>query len=326
MASLAVEHLLDGAFDDVERHGLTLAVVAMGSDGTVLAERYGPTAGPDETLISWSMAKSFTHLAAGVAGVDPSQAALFGPWDDGRARRYHRRGPAAHPRRSGLERGLRGGRRLRRDRDAVRFRCRRRGGLRRARAAEVPHDTRWRYSSGTTNLLADVVRRTAGVPRGDAWRRWLVDEVCRPAGIRAADPRLDASGSFVASSYLYATATDFARFGLVYLHQGDGLVDPAWVAEARRPTEGVDEPGRGYGAQWWLWPDHPDWLGAHGYETQRTLVAYDRDLVVVRLGKTPEEVGGDHVDAWLVELIDPAVEGPGPDRIRSRARSSRGTR
>ena len=172
------------------------------------------------------------------------------------------------------------------------------------RAAEVPHDTRWRYSSGTTNLLADVVRRTAGVERGDPWRRWLIEEVCRPAGIRSADPRLDTSGSFVASSYLYATASDFARLGLVYLHQGDGLVDPAWVADARRPTDGVDEPGRGYGAQWWLWPDHPDWLGAHGYETQRTLVAYDRDLVVVRLGKTPETVGGDHVDAWLVELID----------------------
>ena len=304
MASRAVEHLLDVAFDDVERHGLTLAVVAMGTDGTVLAERYGPTAGPDETLISWSMAKSFTHLAAGVAGVDPSQAELFDAWtDDARAAisvedlMRMRDGLAWNEDYvdagasdviemlfgSGAD-------------DVVGFAA--------DRAAEVPHDTRWRYSSGTTNLLADVVRRTAGATRGDAWREWLIEEVCRPAGIRSADPRLDASGSFVASSYLYATATDFARFGLVYLHQGDGLVDPAWVADARRPTDGVDEPGRGYGAQWWLWPDHPDWLGAHGYETQRTLVAYDRDLVVVRLGKTPEEVGGDHVDAWLVELID----------------------
>ncbi len=304
MASGAVEHLLDVAFDDVERHGLTLAVLAMGTDGTVLAERYGPTAGPDVTLISWSMAKSFTHLAAGVAGVDPARAQLFDAWRDD---------PRAAITIDDLLR-MRDGLAWNEDYvdaggsdviemlfgsggdDVVAYAA--------DRAAQVPHDTRWQYSSGTTNLLADVVRRTVGVARGDDWRRWLIDEVCRPAGIHSADPRLDAAGSFVASSYLYATASDFARFGLVYLHQGDGLVGPDWVAEARRPTDGVGEPGRGYGAQWWLWPDHPHWLGAHGYETQRTLVVYDRDLVVVRLGKTPEAVGDDHVDAWLVDLVD----------------------
>jgi CubicO group peptidase (beta-lactamase class C family) len=304
MASVAVEHLLDVAFDDVEHQGLTLAVVAMGTDGTVLAERYGPTAGPDETLISWSMAKSFTHLAAGVAGVDPGRDGLFDAWSDD---------PRAAITIDDLLR-MRDGLVWNEDyvdaggSDVIEMLFGSGGddvvGYAADRAAEVPHDTRWRYSSGTTNLLADVVRRTVGVERGDDWRRWLIEAVCRPAGIRSADPRLDAAGSFVASSYLYATACDFARFGLVYLHQGDGLVGPDWVAEARRPTDGVDEPDRGYGAQWWLWPDHPDWLGAHGYETQRTLVAYDRDLVVVRLGKTPEELGDAHVDAWLVDLVD----------------------
>ena len=304
MADPTVEHLLDVAFDDVEHHGMTLAVVALAGDGRVLAERYGPTAGPDVTLISWSMAKSFTHLAAGVAGVDPATSGLFEAWADDE--REAIRVEDLLRMRDGLawnEDYVDAG-----GSDVIEMLFGAGAddvvGFAAARPAEVAPDTRWRYSSGTSNLLADVVRRAAGVDRGDAWRAWLVEQVCRPAGLISADPRLDASGSFVASSYLYATALDFARFGLVYLHDGDGLVDPAWVAEARRPTPGVDEPGRGYGDQWWLWPDHPDWLGAHGYETQRTLVAYDRDLVVVRLGKTPEEVGGDHVDAWLEELID----------------------
>jgi len=304
MTSPAVERLLDVAFEDQARHGLTLALVAMGGDGSILAQRYGPTAGPDVSLISWSMAKSFTHLAAGVAGLDPTRSNLFDDWS-GDARSAI---TAEHLLRmsdglkwnedyedagvsdviemlfgSGAD-------------DVVAFAA--------DRDPEFAPDTRWRYSSGTTNLLADVVRRTVGVERGDAWRQWLIDRVAIPAGMASADPRLDASGSFVASSYLYATAADFARFGLVYLHDGAGLIDPAWVAHARRPTEGVDEPGMGYGAQWWLWPEHPDRLGALGYETQRTVVAYDRDLVVVRLGKTPEELGGDHVDAWLIELID----------------------
>jgi CubicO group peptidase (beta-lactamase class C family) len=304
MTSPAVEHLLDVAFEDQAHQGLTLAVVAMGADGSILAERYGPTAGPDVTLISWSMAKSFTHLAAGVSGLDPRRSSLFDHWsDDARSTIT-----AEHLLR------MRDGLRWNEDYvdagvsdviemlfgsgadDVVAFAA--------ARDAEFAPDTRWRYSSGTTNLLADVVRRTAGVERGEPWRQWLIDQVAIPAGMASADPRLDASGSFVASSYLYATAADFARLGLVYLHDGAGLIDPAWVAHARRPTPGVDEPGMGYGAQWWLWPEHPDRLGALGYETQRTVVAYDRDLVVVRLGKTPDELGGDHVDAWLVELID----------------------
>lgn len=299
----AVEHLLDVGFADSEHMGVTLAVVVMGSDGSVRAERYGPTAGPDTSLISWSMAKSFMHLAAGVAGVDPTAHDLFAAWADD-------------------------------ERAAIRLEdlLRMRDGLAWVedyvdgdvsdvikmlfgpgqqdvvayvvdRPAEVAPDTRWRYSSGSSNLIADVVRRAVGATRGEEWRDWLVANVCTPAGMGDADPRLDASGSFVASSFVYASARAFARFGLVYLHDGAGMVDPEWVAHARRATPDVDEPGRGYGAQWWLWPDEPDWLVAQGYETQRTIVAYDRDLVVVRLGKTPESLGDDHVDAWLRELV-----------------------
>jgi len=82
------------------------------------------------------------------------------------------------------------------------------------------------------------------------------------------------------------------------------VVDGDWIATAKHPTPGVDEPGRGYGAHWWLWPDRPEWIVAQGYETQRTIVAFDRQLVVVRLGKTPAELGGDRVDEWLRELVD----------------------
>ncbi|HWW53972.1 MAG TPA: serine hydrolase [Acidimicrobiales bacterium] len=304
MASATVEHLLDVGFADADRHGLTLAVVALGSDGSVLAERYDSTAGRDEAFISWSMAKSVTHMAAGVAGVDPAATNLFPSWaGDGRAaitvedllrmqdglvwfEDYVDAGTS-----DVLEMLFGSG-----ADDVV--------GYAASKPLEVTPGSRWRYSSGTSNLLGDVIRRHAGVAPGDDWRSWLVDNVCRPAGMSAADPRLDAAGSFVASSYLYATALDFARFGLVYLHEGAGIVDPAWVAHARRPTPGVDEPGRCYGAQWWLWPDRPDWLVAQGYETQRTIVAFDREMVLVRLGKTPAELGGDHVDQWLRELVD----------------------
>jgi CubicO group peptidase (beta-lactamase class C family) len=109
-------------------------------------------------------------------------------------------------------------------------------------------------------------------------------------------PRFDAAGTFVGSSYLYATARDFARFGELYLR--DGVVDgtrvlpEGWVDYARTPTSppAPPEEPHGYGAHWWLWDDDLGTFGAHGYDGQYTLVVPPLDLVVVRLGKTPVEL------------------------------------
>jgi CubicO group peptidase (beta-lactamase class C family) len=169
-----------------------------------------------------------------------------------------------------------------------------------ARPLAHPPGTVWSYSSGTTNIISYLAKRASGGT--EAFLTRARDRLFVPAGMTSADPRCDAAGTFIGSSFLHATARDFARFGLVYLNDGAGILDPAWVAHARRPTEGVTEENRGYGAQWWLWSAQPDWLVAQGYETQRTIVDYGREIVIVRLGKTPEEIGGETVDAFLQDL------------------------
>jgi CubicO group peptidase (beta-lactamase class C family) len=301
--------LLDLHFSDEASFGQALALVVVDRDGKVLAERYGPTAGPDEKLISWSMAKSMAHCAVGVLVKDgllsTDRDHLFDLWADDERSAIT------------LEQLLRmvDGLAFVEDYvdgevsdviemlfgsgadDIVTFAA--------DRPLAAPPGTRWSYSSGTSNLVADVVARAAGGLRGDALERWLQDRIFRPAGMLSAEPRFDAAGSWVASSYVFATAQDFARFGLVYLHGGDGIVDPSWVDHARTPTPGGGEdPGDGYGAHWWLRDDRPSWLLACGYETQRIIVDFDRELVAVRLGKTPADIGGDKTDAWLGELID----------------------
>jgi CubicO group peptidase (beta-lactamase class C family) len=304
----AVDALLERHFADEDAMGLSLAVLVVDRDGRTIVERYGNGAAADTPLISWSMAKSMCHCAVGVlvgdGALSAGDGAQFEAWaGDERATIT-------------LEHMLRMTDGLAFNEDYVD------GetsdtiemlfgagaddivGYASGRPLAVTPGTRWSYSSGTTNLIADVASRAAGGLRADAWGAWLADRVFGPAGMRSAEPRFDAAGSWVASSYVYATAADFARFGLVYLRDGDGIVDPSWVAHARQPTPGVDEPDRGYGAQWWLWPDRPGWLVAQGYETQRIIVDYDHDLVAVRLGKTPNELGGAHVDALLKELID----------------------
>jgi CubicO group peptidase (beta-lactamase class C family) len=84
-----------------------------------------------------------------------------------------------------------------------------------------PPDTVWSYSSGTSNILAWIVRHT--VERDGDWstyasfpRRALFD----PLGMRTAVMEVDPSGTFVASSFMYASARDWARFGLLHLHDG----------------------------------------------------------------------------------------------------------
>jgi CubicO group peptidase (beta-lactamase class C family) len=164
--------------------------------------------------------------------------------------------------------------------------------------------TVWNYSSGTTNIVArivgDVVARRAGVrtpaERGRAVRAFLRDELFAPIGMRSADPRCDEAGTFIGSSFVYATARDFARFGLLHLRDGewDGrrLLPEGWCEHARTPAMAPVPADEGeYGRHWWLHTAAgvPGGFGAHGFEGQYTIVAPDRDLVVVRLGKTPAD-------------------------------------
>jgi CubicO group peptidase (beta-lactamase class C family) len=107
----------------------------------------------------------------------------------------------------------------------------------------------------------------------------------------SATPRFDDAGTFVGSSFVFATARDFARFGLLYLRDGvwDGrrILPAGWVDHARTPTPA----SRGeYGAHWWLAMDGSGIFTANGYRGQYTIVDPTRDLVVVRLGgSTPEQ-------------------------------------
>ena len=125
----------------------------------------------------------------------------------------------------------------------------------------------------------------------------------------SADPRFDAAGTFIGSSFLYCTARDFARFGQLYLRdgvwEGRRLLPEGWVDFARTPAPAPVDEEFGYGAHWWLWDRHgfPGTFAAHGYEGQYVIVRPDRDLVVVRLGKTPSR-GPHAVIEHLQELLD----------------------
>ena len=103
-----------------------------------------------------------------------------------------------------------------------------------ARPWRHPPDTVFNYSSGTSNIVSGIVARELGP--GEPYRRFLHERLFGPLGMRSADPRFDEAGTFLRSSFVYATAPDYLRFGLLYLRDG------VWEGRRSCPRAGSTTP------------------------------------------------------------------------------------
>jgi CubicO group peptidase (beta-lactamase class C family) len=165
--------------------------------------------------------------------------------------------------------------------------------------------TRFNYSSGTSNIVSGVVARQVGP--GGAYRRYLAERLLDPLGMSSATTTFDDAGTWVAASYAYATARDYAKFGLLYLRdgvwEGARLLPTGWVDHGRR-ARSLDPDGDDfYGSHWWTRPDPFGTFWAAGHEGQYIDVCPALDLVVVRMGRT----GSDHSDdvkRWRSRVIE----------------------
>jgi CubicO group peptidase (beta-lactamase class C family) len=278
----------------------TLALVVV-HNGRVVREMYGPETDASATLISWSMAKSITQALVGMAVGDGLLSIhddhLFPEWEnDDRAN-------ITLGNLLNMTSGLEWLEDYVDDKasDVIEmlFDDKKFVGDHAAYAAsknlEAKPGTKYLYSSGTTNLVTKILSRAVGEKPGssDAMSEFMQERLFDPLGMQTAIPRFDASGNFVGSSYVYATARDFARFGYLYLNDGmwDGsrLLPEGWVDYSRTPIARDPENDLDYGAHVWMFPNDPGSIAALGYEGQFTWVSPERNLVVVRLGKTNAE-------------------------------------
>jgi CubicO group peptidase (beta-lactamase class C family) len=163
----------------------------------------------------------------------------------------------------------------------------------------------WNYSSGTTNIIARIVGDVVGGGQ-KGMEEFLHDRLFVPAGMHSAIPKFDTVGTFVGSSYVYATARDFAKFGELYRNDGvvgaDRVLPAGWRDHARTATAHDDEIHLDYGAQWWMWPEFAGSFACHGYEGQHVVVLPDAELVVVHLGKVPTDTSP-LLDAHLADIF-----------------------
>jgi len=316
-----LDALLDAVMRDADRYGTTYAVAVV-HRGLLVAERYGgvlehwdrphePVEQPTR-LLSWSMAKSILHAVVGTL-VDedrlaPGEPAPVPEW-----------GHAGDPRsgitlehlltmRDGLDFSevyddagssdviemLFGAGQA----DMARFAA--------DRPLAHPPDNVFNYSSGTSTIVSGVVARTVGP--GEPYRRYLRDRLFDPLGMRSAEARFDDAGTFLGSSFVYACAHDFLRFGLLYLRgglwEGERLLPAGWIDHARR-IRSYDEPeDRWYGAHWWVVGDDLGTFWASGFEGQSLMLCPPLDLMVVRLGRSPDDHHNPNLKAWRAAVVD----------------------
>jgi CubicO group peptidase (beta-lactamase class C family) len=294
-----VEAVVDRAFTGNQPPALArVKAVLVVHQGQIVGERYADGITRDTRLQSWSMAKSFLHAALGLAiddrRINPDTPAPVPEWQN-----------ANDPRKAITIRQLAqmtDGLDFEEDYGDANAEVMQmlfgagRGDVGRAAAdakLRAQPGTRWSYSSGSANILSRILRDRLG--GREAYRAFLQDKLFAPLGMKSAAPEFDASGTWIASSYVHMTARDFARFGLLYLRggvwEGRQVLPVDWIRTARAPTAASN--GH-YGALFWLnaidratgkpsvTPHLPaDTFFARGFGGQLIAIIPSRDAVIV---------------------------------------------
>jgi CubicO group peptidase (beta-lactamase class C family) len=300
---------LDAAFaepgPDKPRKTRAVAVVY---DGQLIAERYANGFNAEQPLLGWSMSKSVTNALVGVlvkkGKLDIRHPAPVPEWQ-----------AADDPRRAitldqllRMSAGLEFNEAYAPFSDAVSmfYDSQDFAAYAAQKPLEAQPDTKFHYSSGTANIISRIVRRAAEADYPNYYT-FIYRELFAKIGMHSAQFEPDPSGTFVGSSYVFATARDWARFGLLYLQdgvwQGERLFPEGWVAYTSTPTPPA--PQGEYGALFWLnagaasdpgdrrWPSIPvDAYWANGFQEQKVIIIPSRKLVLVRLGNCS------YRDAW----------------------------
>lgn len=289
-----LQQQLDQMLAQDNQQGLETRALLVVKDGQLLAESYADGVTAQTPLLGWSMAKSVTAMLLGrliqQGQLQLDDQALFAAW--------------ARDQRSGIRlqqllqmsSGLGFDETYAPGSDATHML------FTAASAADValqsplllPPGQQFSYSSGTTNLLSRLLSdRIPGGPQATV--DFANQQLFAPLGMQHFLFEMDPSGDFVGSSYLYASARDWARLGLLMLQQGQfngqQLLDAKWVQQATAPNSSDNE--KAYGFQFWLnsgdaalrWPELPaDAYAMMGNRHQTVMMIPSQNTVLVRLG------------------------------------------
>lgn len=315
-----LEAALDRAMARAEHNTRALLVVYRGK---ILAERYAEGFGPNTPQISWSQGKSITAALLGVAiqkgYVDAAvdDPAPVPEWrGEGDPRAAIRLADLLHMS-SGLDflnLGLEGPRSWTDENEH--FRIYFEGIDVFEHAVNQPLDlepgTRFRYRNSDPLTIGRIVRQAVEA-KGEEYlafpQRALFDRIGARSFVLEPDPW----GNLILTGYDFGSARDWARFGLLHLWdgvwEGERILPEGWVEFVSTPTP--TDPNRSYGGLFWvnaggMLPGAPaDAFLAAGFMGQNTVIIPSRDVVVVRLGPSPQGTVADmaYLGGFIGEVL-----------------------
>jgi CubicO group peptidase (beta-lactamase class C family) len=157
---------------------------------------------------------------------------------------------------------------------------------------EVAPGTRFRYSNTDTLLAVRAVR--ANAPSEAEYQAWP-GQFFASIGMTRTIAERDWRGNFMLSSQVWTTARDLARFGMLYLNQGQWngqrLLPLDWDKDVVKPFGPQPEGPFGYGMSFWLLNHSPgvpeDTFAAFGNRGQYVVIVPSRQVVIVRRAEDP---------------------------------------
>ncbi|MBD3414782.1 MAG: serine hydrolase [Candidatus Aminicenantes bacterium] len=311
---------LDKAFEEpYPEHPLRTRAVVVVYRGDLIAEQYAENITQDTPLIGWSMSKSITNALVGLrvkdGKLDVHEPAPVPEWQDRGDPRSDITLNHLLTMSSGLEFQETYESDPISDVNIMLFTKQDMGAFAASFLLEAKIGDKFNYSSGTANIISRIIRHS--FDRYEEYLAFPRKELFNKIGMRSAVLEPDASGTFMGSSSCYATARDWARFGLFYLQNGvwDGeqVLPEGWVEYTTTPTPASIK--RQYGALFWLntgneknprkrrYPQLPrDAFFCLGHNDQSVTIIPSKHLVVVRLGMTTN--GGWDMEDFIADILD----------------------
>jgi CubicO group peptidase (beta-lactamase class C family) len=291
----ALSFAFQNSFNNKETFTRGIVVV---HNGAIVAEQYAPGYNKNSKFLGWSMAKSVTGALIGILAkqgkIQITQPAPVAAWQNEKDNRHAITTENLLQQTSGLD--FWENYNSYSNATNMLFNKADMAGYTASLPLKLSPGKEFYYSSGNSNILSGIIRTVVGEKDYHAFPS---TELFYKIGMYHTLLEPDASGTFVGSSYVYASARDYARFGLLYLSDGvfngERILPEGWVRHTVAPSPANKQ--KNYGYQFWLngvdendpskkeFPEVPaDMFYADGYGGQRIYIIPSLQLVVVRMG------------------------------------------
>jgi len=305
----ALNAALEKGFTKNENNTRNTMAIAVVHNNQLIAEQYAPEIDAGTKMVGWSMTKSFVSTFLGLLQdrgfLDITDPAPVAEWANTEKEQITTE-QLLHMA-SGLE-WFEESQGPNADQGYVLHRTKDFSAFYTAQPLVAEPGTVYNYSTGGSSLLGRIAQEQLGGDLADTYY-FIQDALFHKINIDDAVLEFDTVGQPGSGTYLWLTARDWARLGLLYLNNGNWfgnqVLSQQWINQALTPSPSNPE----YAAQIWVntdkavWPYLPESTFAFlGHQQQRVMIVPEHNLVVVRLGYSFEG-GADKLEELMTDII-----------------------